>query len=65
MNRRLGGDASLNSQVRADAEGEWQDWLVDDSDSQEILVENEEFDNLRKDADHGLGEADRPRTPRL
>jgi RNA polymerase sigma-32 factor len=43
MNRRLGGDASLNSQVRSDAEGEWQDWLVDDSDSQEdILVENEE-----------------------
>lgn len=49
MNRRLGGDASLNSQVRADAEGEWQDWLVDDSDSQEdILVENEES-AMRKD----------------
>jgi RNA polymerase sigma-32 factor len=49
MNRRLGGDASLNSQVRADAEGEWQDWLVDDSDSQEdTLVENEES-AMRKD----------------
>ena len=45
----MGGDASLNSQVRADAEGEWQDWLVDDSDSQEdILVENEES-AMRKD----------------
>lgn len=45
MNRRLSGDASLNSPLRSDGEGEgeWQDWLVDDSDSQEqILVENEE-----------------------
>src|ERR671921_630530 len=31
MNRRLsGGDASLNSPLRADSESEWQDWLVDD-----------------------------------
>ena len=43
MNRRLGGDASLNSLVRADAEGEWQDWLVDDSENQEdMLVESQE-----------------------
>ena len=37
MNRRLGGDASLNAPVRADAEGggEWQDWLVDDTPDQE------------------------------
>jgi RNA polymerase sigma-32 factor len=43
MNRRLSGDASLNSQIRADAEGEWQDWLVDDTESQEDrLVESEE-----------------------
>src|SRR2546427_9410827 len=36
MNRRLGGDASLNAPVRAaDAEsGEWQDWLVDDTPGQ-------------------------------
>ena len=54
MNRRLGGDASLNSQVRADAEGEWQDWLVDDSDSQESrLAEFEQSDNRHK----ALGEA--------
>src|SRR5262245_32462447 len=26
MNRRLGGDASLNAPVREDGEGEWQDW---------------------------------------
>ena len=31
MNRRLGGDASLNSPLREEGEGEWQDWLVDDS----------------------------------
>ena len=30
MNRRLGGDASLNVAIRADDDfGEWQDWLVD------------------------------------
>ena len=50
MNRRLGGDASLNSPLRADAEsGEWQDWLVDESDDQEkILVHSEELDNRRQ-----------------
>ena len=43
MNRRLGGDASLNAHVSADAEGEWQDWLVDDTANQEeILAGNEE-----------------------
>jgi RNA polymerase sigma-32 factor len=47
MNRRLGGDASLNAPIRADSEtGEWQDWLVDDSDSQEsVLVASEEKSN--------------------
>jgi len=49
MNRRLGGDASLNAPVRADQEsGEWQDWLVDDTPGQEErLVEGEEL-GLRK-----------------
>src|SRR5688500_15102255 len=43
MNRRLTGDASLNAPVRIDAEGEWQDWLVDDTDNQEqILAQGEE-----------------------
>jgi RNA polymerase sigma-32 factor len=47
MNRRLGGDASLNAPIRDDGEsGEWQDWLVDDAPSQErILAESEESDN--------------------
>ena len=45
MNRRLAApDHSLNAPVRADSEGEWQDWLIDDSDSQEtMLAEHEEF----------------------
>ena len=46
MNRRLGGDSSLNTPLREDGEGEWQDWLVDDSESQERrLVEAQESDN--------------------
>lgn len=49
MNRRLGGDSSLNAPVRAEAEsGEWQDWLVDDTPSQETrLVEDEELSRRR------------------
>ena len=47
MNRRLGGDASLNAPIRDDGEaGEWMDWLVDNSPNQEhILAENEQSDN--------------------
>src|SRR6059036_2860014 len=50
MNRRLGGDVSLNAPIREDGDsGEWQDWLLDDSASQEaVLAETEEFDNRRK-----------------
>jgi len=55
MNRRLGGDVSLNSPIREEGDsGEWQDWLVDDSISQETrLAESEQADNRRK----ALGEA--------
>src|SRR5207245_11661169 len=55
MNRRLRGDASLNSPMGEEGEsGEWQDWLVAESASQEAqLAENEETDNRRK----ALGEA--------
>ncbi len=47
MNRRLGGDASLNAPIREEGDaGEWQDWLMDDSPSQErILADSEEADN--------------------
>jgi RNA polymerase sigma-32 factor len=48
MNRRLSGDASLNAPLREEGDGEWQDWLVDDSTDQEsILAESEETDNRR------------------
>ena len=46
MNRRLGGDSSLNAPIREEGEGEWQDWLVDETSNQEtVLVESEERDN--------------------
>jgi RNA polymerase sigma-32 factor len=50
MNRRLGGDASLNAAIREDGDsGEWQDRLVDESADQETtLAASEEFDNRRK-----------------
>jgi RNA polymerase sigma-32 factor len=50
MNRRLSGDASLNSPIRATEgeSGEWQDWLVDDHDSQEeTLIEQDELESRR------------------
>lgn len=49
MNRRLSGDAPLNAPIRADAEGgEWQDWLVDETPSQEEqLAESEELQQRR------------------
>jgi RNA polymerase sigma-32 factor len=50
MNRRLGGDASLNTPIREEGDaGEWQDWLVDDKASQEsTLADSEELDNRKK-----------------
>jgi RNA polymerase sigma-32 factor len=55
MNRRLGGDVSLNAPIREDGDsGEWQDWLVDDiSDQETRLAESEEADNRKK----ALGDA--------
>ena len=49
MNRRLSGDASLNAPVRVDAEGEWQDWLVDDTDDQEQVLAQGEEASMRHD----------------
>jgi len=45
MNRRLAApDHSLNAPVRAESEGEWQDWLVDETESQEArLAERQEI----------------------
>jgi RNA polymerase sigma-32 factor len=57
MNRRLGGDASLNAPIREDGDsGEWMDWLVDESPTQErIMAETEELDNRRKALSDALG----------
>jgi RNA polymerase sigma-32 factor len=50
MNRRLAApDHSLNAPVRMDGEGEWQEWLVDEGDSQEtMLAESQEFGRRQK-----------------
>jgi RNA polymerase sigma-32 factor len=55
MNRRLGGDVSLNAPIRDDGDsGEWQDWLVDEvSDQETRLMQDEEADNRKK----ALGDA--------
>jgi hypothetical protein len=55
MNRRLGGDVSLNAPIRHEGDSsEWQNWLVDEiCDQGTRLAESEESDHRRK----ALGEA--------
>jgi RNA polymerase sigma-32 factor len=56
MNRRLGGDMSLNAPIRKEGDsGEWQDWLVDDTSpsGETRLAEREQSDNRHR----ALGEA--------
>jgi RNA polymerase sigma-32 factor len=50
MNRRLAApDNSLNAPLRAEGEGEWQDWLVDETPSQETrMAESEEMSARQK-----------------
>jgi RNA polymerase sigma-32 factor len=50
MNRRLGGDKSINAPIREDDDsGEWQDHLVDPSPSPEtIIVEQDEKDHRHR-----------------
>lgn len=50
MNRRLSGpDSSLNAPLAADGDGEWQDWLVDESANQEeVLGQAEELAGRRR-----------------
>jgi RNA polymerase sigma-32 factor len=64
MNRCLASpDHSLNAPLRADSEGEWQDWLVDEQETQEIsLAEREELGKRRallKSAMTNLNERER------
>ncbi|WP_225768874.1 RNA polymerase sigma factor RpoH [Inquilinus sp. Marseille-Q2685] len=64
MNRRLAApDHSLNAPLRVDGEGEWQDWLVDERDSQEVmLADRQELGKRRqllKDAMSHLNDRER------
>jgi RNA polymerase sigma-32 factor len=65
MNRRMamGGDTSLNVSMREDGEGQWQDWLQDDSPLQDsVVAEAQEADvrhNLLTEAMDGLNERER------
>jgi RNA polymerase sigma-32 factor len=50
MNRRLASpDHSLNAPLRGDSEGEWQDWLVDETESQETMLGERQELGLRRD----------------
>ena len=57
MNRRLGGDASLNASIRDEEDsGEWQDRLVDESPSPEaIVVEQDETEQRREALIRAIG----------
>ena len=64
MNRRMAApDNSLNAPLRQDGEGEWQDWLIDESPDQETVYgEREELEQRRAflvDAMAGLNERER------
>ena len=50
MNRRLAApDHSLNAPLREEGEGEWQDWLVDERENQEVrLAADEEMKQRQK-----------------
>jgi RNA polymerase sigma-32 factor len=49
MNRRISSpDASLNAPLREEGEGEWQDWLVDQDDDQEIRLAGAEETHGRR-----------------
>jgi RNA polymerase sigma-32 factor len=57
MNRRLGGDSSLNAPLRDEGEtGEWQDYLVDQSPSPEaLLAVHDETDHQHKALVYAMG----------
>ena len=65
MNRRLAApDHSLNAPVRQDSEGEWQDWLVDETESQETAIaDREELTGRRALLAERAEDAQRARAP--
>ncbi|MEL6287991.1 MAG: RNA polymerase sigma factor RpoH [Pseudomonadota bacterium] len=60
MNRRLGGDSSLNAPMRADGEGsgEWMDWVEDDKavDQETTLADTDELDQRRAFLVNAMGD---------
>ena len=56
MNQRLSGpDNSLNAPLKAESDGEWQDWLVDETANQEeVLGDQEELTGRRKLLENAL-----------
>jgi RNA polymerase sigma-32 factor len=65
MNRRMSGDASLNAPLRDAGEGEWQDWLVDDSASQESVLATRQESENRHEALRGALSVLNPRERRI
>jgi RNA polymerase sigma-32 factor len=65
MNRRLGGDASLNAPLREEGEGEWQDWLVDETADQESRLADREESDARLNALRGALGVLNPRERRI
>jgi len=58
MNRRLGGDASLNASTSAEEghSAEWQDYLVDEGPSPEaMIVEHDEMEHRQAALDRAVG----------
>ncbi len=58
MNRRIGGDSSLNAPMKTDGEGvgEWQDWLADDTVDQETELGDTQEHDMRMDLlDQAIG----------
>ncbi len=67
MNRRMGGDASLNAPLSRDGEagGEWQDWLVDEADTPDVLYEQSEELDMRTKLLHQAMNSLNPRERRI
>ena len=48
-NRLYAGDQSLNKSINDDIGTEWQDMLIDENDTQDVIIENKDEYNFRKD----------------
>ena len=48
-NRLYASDQSLNKSINDDIGSEWQDMLIDENDTQDVIIENKDEYNFRKD----------------